>query len=116
MAPTTYKVIRLAERPGQAGHVNDSTFTIHELPYADLKPGPKEILYKTIYLSIDPTQRMWLNDARGYLEPVKIGDVMRSGGIGIVVEAGEGSVFKPGDAVYGFTSECAILVVLIYDA
>ena len=106
MPPSTYKVIRLAERPGQAGTINDKTFRTEELAYADLQPGPKEVLYKTIYLSCDPTQRMWLNDARGYMEPVQINDVMRSGGIAVVVDAGEGSVYKPGDYVFGLISEC----------
>ncbi len=104
MAPTTYKVIRLAERPGVAGTINDKTFRTEEISYADLKPGPKEVLYKTIYLSCDPTQRMWLNDARGYMEPVQINDVMRSGGIAVVVQAGEGSSYKPGDYVFGLIS------------
>ena len=104
MAPATYKVIRLAERPGQAGTINSSTFRTETLPYAELKPGPKEVLYRTIYLSCDPTQRMWLNDARGYMEPVQINDVMRSGGIAVVVEAGEGSAFKQGDFVFGLVS------------
>ena len=106
MPPSTYKVIRLAERPGQAGTINDKTFRTEELAYADLKPGPKEVLYKTIYLSCDPTQRMWLNDARGYMEPVQINDVMRSGGIAVVVDVGEGSVYRPGDYVFGLISEC----------
>ncbi|KAI0685510.1 alcohol dehydrogenase [Cytidiella melzeri] len=104
MSSSTYKVITLAERPGLTGEVSDKTFRIEELPYADLKPGPKEVLYKTLYLSVDPTQRTWLNDVRGYMEPVKIGDPMRSGGIAVVVEAGEGSVLKPGDYVYGITN------------
>jgi hypothetical protein len=42
--------------------------------------------------------RNWLNDARSYIEPVKIGEVMRALGIGRVVESKTGR-FKPGDLV-----------------
>ena len=41
------------------------------------------------HLSIDPTIRTWMNDAPGYLPPIGIGDVIRSGGIGEVVELEE---------------------------
>lgn len=111
MPPHTYKVFRLAVRPGASGVINDSTFRMEELPYEELKPGPKQVLFKTIYLSCDPTQRTWINDARGYMKPVKVGDVMRSGGIAVVVEAGEGSVFKPGDTVHGLTGTCLLMNV-----
>ncbi len=42
--------------------------------------------------------RNWLNDARSYMEPVKIGAVMRSGGIGRVV-ASRSKDLSPGDLV-----------------
>ncbi|KAI0342770.1 NAD(P)-binding protein [Trametopsis cervina] len=101
MSPTTYKQVVLVERPPQDGHISDNTFKTEEVSYADLKPGPKEVLYKSIYLSVDPTQRMWINSKATYMPPVEVGAVMRSAGIGIVVQAGEGSVYKAGDAVWG---------------
>jgi len=42
--------------------------------------GPDEALIKVGLLSIDPTIRTWMNDAPGYLPPIGIGDVIRSGG------------------------------------
>ena len=106
MSPTTYTQIVLAERPG-TGPINDRTFRTEVVPF-DLKPGPKQVLFKTHYLSLDPTQRTWINDAKGYLKPVQINEVMRSGGLGTVVRAGEGSAFKPGDAVYGLLGARAV--------
>jgi NADPH-dependent curcumin reductase CurA len=45
--------------------------------------------------------RGWLNDSRSYVEPVKIGEVMRAGGVGTVVAAGSGSKYRVGDTVSG---------------
>ena len=50
-------------------------------------PGAGEALVKVHYLSIDPTIRGWMNDAPGYLPPIGLGEVIRSGGVGEVVES-----------------------------
>lgn len=44
--------------------------------------------------------RGWLRDARSYLPPVKIGEVMRSGGVGQVIKSND-AAFKEGDWVSG---------------
>lgn len=44
--------------------------------------------------------RGWLNDVRSYLPPVKIGEVMRAGGLGRVVQS-RSDKYKVGDLVYG---------------
>jgi len=44
--------------------------------------------------------RNWLNDARSYIEPIKLGAVMRALGIGRVVES-KSDKFKAGDLVGG---------------
>jgi NADPH-dependent curcumin reductase CurA len=53
-------------------------------------------------LSIDPTIRTWMNDVPGYLPPIAIGEVVRSGGAGVVVES-KSPRFKVGDIVSGVT-------------
>jgi len=63
-------------------------------------PGPNEILIRTVYLSLDPTNRIWMSDMEQYMPPVNIGDVMRGGTIG-VVEQSNNPAFKPGDVVNG---------------
>ena len=98
MAPAQYTRITLAERPKTS--ITASTFKREVVPF-DLKPGPKQILVKAHYTSIDPAMRGWLNDARSYIRPVQIGEVMRAGVIGEVLEAGPGSKFTKGDIVSG---------------
>src|SRR4029453_8995490 len=44
--------------------------------------------------------RGWMNDARSYIAPVGIDEVMRAGGVGVVV-ASEDPKFAPGDHVSG---------------
>ncbi|KAH9846673.1 alcohol dehydrogenase [Lenzites betulinus] len=98
MPPSTYVNITLAERP--TGAVNANTFKREVVPF-DLKPGKGQILVKSLYASIDPAMRGWLNDKRNYLPPVQIGEVMRALVLGEVVETGPGSAFAAGDIVTG---------------
>ncbi|KUI61544.1 Putative NADP-dependent oxidoreductase YfmJ [Cytospora mali] len=50
---------------------------------SDLKEG--EILIETLYLSLDPAMRGWLDDVRSYVPPVQIGEVMRGSTISRVL-------------------------------
>ncbi len=65
-------------------------------PVPDLADG--QVLVRTIYLSLDPTNRIWMSDRDQYMPPVKIGDTMRGGAIG-VVERSRSDRFKQGDLV-----------------
>ncbi|GJE99230.1 hypothetical protein PsYK624_154800 [Phanerochaete sordida] len=56
------------------------------------------VLVKTLYLSLDPHARRWLNPESGHFAPIEAGDVMRSFGLGVVVEASAGSGLKVGDS------------------
>jgi NADPH-dependent curcumin reductase CurA len=58
-------------------------------------------LVRNIYLSLDPTNRIWMSDMDQYMPPVQIGDVMRGGTLG-VVEASNNPGFKVGDIVQPF--------------
>ncbi|HKZ73169.1 MAG TPA: NADP-dependent oxidoreductase, partial [Steroidobacteraceae bacterium] len=44
-------------------------------------------LVRNLYLSLDPTNRIWMTDMDQYLPPVPLGGVMRGGTIGRVVES-----------------------------
>ncbi|KAG8412490.1 hypothetical protein J3459_015954 [Metarhizium acridum] len=100
----------LAERPTGA-IVPGQTFHQKTTPLpspADLQDG--QILVETIYLSLDPAMRGWLNDTRSYLPPVKLGAVMR-GATAARVIASKSKQAAPGDyvsAMSGWT-EYAIL-------
>ena len=90
------KQIRLAARP--VGNPKDSDFqlTIEETPPL----STNDVLVEVQQLSLDPAMRGWMNDARSYIPPVKIGAVMRAGGAGKVI-ASENPNFAIGDMVTG---------------
>ena len=86
--------IRLASRPvGLPTRANWSSTTE---PVAE--PGPGGVLVKTLYLSLDPAMRGWMNEGKSYIPPVEIGAVMRAGGVGQVI-ASNNSDFAVGDYV-----------------
>ena len=87
---------RLAARP--VGMVKDSDWQQVSEPLRELADG--EILIKVLYLSLDPAMLGWMNDAKSYIRPVAIGEVMRAGGIG-VVSASKSPKFAVGDHVSG---------------
>lgn len=87
----------LKERP--TGLVDDSNFLLIEEELPEINDG--EILIQTEYLSVDPTQRMWLTDIPGYLPPIQIDEVIRSGGMGRVI-ASKNERFNEGELVNGF--------------
>ena len=87
---------RLAARP--VGLPKRSDWNYVEEPVRD--PGPGEVLVKTLYLSLDPAMRGWMNEGRSYIAPVGIGEVMRAGGAGRVIASGNAG-FAVGDHVTG---------------
>jgi NADPH-dependent curcumin reductase CurA len=88
----------LAERP--TGMVDASTVRLEESDVPE--PSAGEALARVRYLSIDPTIRTWMDDAPGYLPPIAVDDVIRSGGIAEVVSS-NAEEYKPGDLLFGFT-------------
>src|SRR6516162_1915502 len=74
---------RLAARP--VGLPTRSDWEYVEEPAAEPLNG--EVLVEVEYLSLDPAMRGWMNAGRSYVPPVGIGEVMRAGGLGRVVES-----------------------------
>jgi NADPH-dependent curcumin reductase CurA len=58
------------------------------------------VVVKTLALSLDPAMRGWMNDGKSYIPPVGIGEVMRAGGVGVVV-ASDSPAFAVGSTVSG---------------
>ena len=87
---------RLAARPVGLPKRTDWDYT--EEPVRD--PGPGEVLVKVLYLSLDPAMRGWMNEGKSYIEPVKIGEVMRAFGGGRVI-ASQNPDFAVGEHVTG---------------
>ena len=96
MSAQINRQFQLAQRP--VGAATRDTFAYVETPVGE--PGPGQILVKNLYLSLDPAMRGWMNDAKSYIAPVAIGDVMRALGVGKVI-ASQHPDFKVGDEVNG---------------
>ncbi|RMG78531.1 MAG: NADP-dependent oxidoreductase [Bacteroidetes bacterium] len=88
--------VKLAKRP--VGVPDPSTWSIEKSPIPE--PADGQFLVKIEYISLDPAMRGWLNDARSYIRPVQIGEVMRAGAVGQVI-ASKNPDFKVGDYVHG---------------
>ena len=84
----------LQHRP--VGDIKPGDLKLVEEPIRDLADG--EVLVRTLYLSLDPTNRIWMSDQDQYMPPVQIGDTMRGGSLGIV-ERSRSDRFKQGDVV-----------------
>lgn len=91
------KQLILSKRP--IGMPAADTWTLETNPIPEAKDG--EILIKTHYVSLDPAMRGWMNDAKSYIPPVQIGEVMRAGNIGEVVQSNHPN-FEVGDIVTGW--------------
>ncbi|RZI91464.1 MAG: NADP-dependent oxidoreductase [Variovorax sp.] len=92
----TNRQVRLAKRP-------ETTATREHWRFAEEpvgEPADGGVLVKVLSLSLDPAMRGWLNDARSYIPPVQIDEVMRAGGVGRVI-ASKNPAFAVGDTVYG---------------
>jgi NADPH-dependent curcumin reductase len=94
-APTNRRWL-LAERP--TGMCEDRHFRWVEEPVPALE-ADGEILVRNVYLSLDPTQRGWISRDT-YLPAVALGEVVRSGGVGRVVES-RNPAYAVGDLVQG---------------
>ena len=88
----------LATRP--RGMVDEDTLRLELSPAPE--PGPGQALAKVTWLSIDPTIRTWMDDRPGYLPPIGIGEVIRSGGLAEVVDSG-GTQLPVGQRLFGMT-------------
>ena len=87
----------LSKRP--VGFPRKDTWVLREseIPTA----GKDELVIKNYFVSIDPAMRGWMNNTKSYIEPVELGDVMRAGTIGEVIESNN-SKFTVGDMVTGW--------------
>ena len=86
----------LSSRPVGVPTRDNWTFNQTETPSV----GDNQILVRIDYISLDPAMRGWMNDARSYIEPVGLGEVMRAGTVGEVLESSDPN-FAVGDFVYG---------------
>ncbi len=88
----------LRERP--SGRIGPETFQLVEEELPEIGEG--EALVRSEWISLDPTNRAWINDMPGYLPPVGLGETMRGLGLGRVVKSRNPS-YREGQLVQGLT-------------
>jgi NADPH-dependent curcumin reductase CurA len=93
----TNRQYRLAARP--VGLPKNSDWQVVEEPLPSPEQG--EFVVKIEYISLDPAMRGWMNERRSYLPPVGIGDVMRAGTVGQVIDS-RNDDYLIGDRVSGW--------------
>jgi len=98
MSQTTNHCYRLRHRP--AGTVADDDLEFLQEPIPNIGPG--QALIRTLWLSVDPANRIWMSEVHYNMPPVPIGGIMRGFGIGQVVESLRDDM-KAGDLVSGIT-------------
>ncbi len=99
MSSMTYKAIQLSKRP--SADITPDIFETVELETPALEEG--QFLVKQTYMSLDPAMRTWLNPREdSYMPPVQVGEVMRSYGVGEVVQSRNAN-FPVGARVLGTT-------------
>jgi len=91
------KQLILAKRP--TGLPEKDTWTLKESEIPTIKEG--EVLVRQDYISLDPAMRGWMNDTKSYIPPVGIGDVMRAGSVGEVIES-QHPDYEAGDFLTGW--------------
>ena len=82
------------------GIPDENTWELTEEKLPDLLEG--EILIEHEYISLDPAMRGWMNEARSYIKPIEIGEVMRAGSVGKVIKKSGKTRFNIGDYVSGW--------------
>ncbi len=95
---TVNRRLVLASRPVGAPTAEHFRMELGEVP----KPGPGQVLLRTMYLSLDPYMRGRMSGGPSYAAPVGIGDVMVGGTVS-KVEASSNPNFKVGELVLGYT-------------
>ncbi len=88
--------VRLAARP--VGLPTETNWQHTQETVAE--PADGGVVVKVLALSLDPAMRGWMNEGKSYIPPVGIGEVMRAGGIGVVV-ASKNDAFPVGAHVTG---------------
>jgi NADPH-dependent curcumin reductase len=94
-APINRQILLVSRPEGEASTAN---FKLVETPLAPLQDG--ELRVRNHFLSLDPYMRGRMSDAKSYVPPQPLNEVMCGGTVGEVIESRNPS-FKVGDSVVG---------------
>ena len=79
-----YTAIKLVKRPETS--ITPDLFEVVTLTTPELQDG--QILIKQTHMSLDPAMKGWMMpDRDSYIPPVELGDIMRAGGVGEIIES-----------------------------
>ena len=95
---TVNRRIVLAKRPGGAPQPGD--FRLEDVPRP--VPSERQVLLRTLYLSLDPYMRGRMSEGPSYVEPVALGETM-CGGTVCRVEVSRHPGFAVGERVLAYT-------------
>jgi len=87
---------RLAAHPLGMARKSDLEWREEPIPV----PGDGQVLVRNVYLSLDPTNRVWMNEADSYMPSVRIGEVMRGLTLSVVEQSRYPKLTR-GDLVMG---------------
>ncbi|KHF37544.1 putative NADP-dependent oxidoreductase YfmJ [Paenibacillus sp. P1XP2] len=96
MSQLMNKSIVFVSRP--VGMPSMDNFEFREAPVQ--APAEGQVVVRSIYLSVDPYMRGRMSDAKSYVEPYRLNEVISGGIVGEIVES-KSDQFKPGDKVIG---------------
>lgn len=88
--------ILLASRP--VGMPTEKDFEFKKVPLMDAQDG--QVVVRTLYLSVDPYMRGRMSDAKSYIAPFNLNEVIGGGIVGEVVES-KSELFQVGDKIIG---------------
>ncbi len=101
----TRQVWRLQRRP--RGDIADGDLEFVEETVPEIAEG--QVHVRVLYLSLDPTNRIWMSDMEQYMPPVGLGEPMRGGIVGRVVKS-RNPAFAEGELVAGLGAWTDLLV------
>ena len=94
MSNHTNRAVILKRRP--QGEIQEGDLALEERPVRELKEG--EVLAKVLWLSLDPYMRPRMNDAKGYMDPIGLDEVIVGESVARIVESRSDDL-KVGDLV-----------------
>ncbi len=91
--------LRLTLKSRPEGRLGPEHFDSVEEDMGPLADGKARV--RVVYVSLDPAMRGWVSpDTKSYIPPVRLGETMRSLGVGVVEES-KSDAYKVGDWVSG---------------
>jgi len=98
----------LRERP--TDRIGPDTFELVEEEVPEIGDG--EALLRTEWMSLDPTNRTWIDDTPTYLPPVAIGECMRALGLARVVKSNHPG-YEEGKLMQGLVGSRFLLALAV---